>query len=172
MVVICVALLGCGRVQAGPEESNSTTVAVSIAPSIAVVAWPDSFLAMASDVVPGKEVTSSALAVSVKANSPWGIEISCDLPDGRMKEFDRGVGAYVSNAALLTHPLQWSLSPSGPWQAVSSIPSSIVASQPPTDNNGESVEFYLRLVADYGDRPLEEGRDYRILLRYTAGLTY
>ena len=171
LVVICV-VFAWGTVQVMAGETNSTTVAVSIAPSIAVVAWPEGFLIMDTDVVPGQEVMSSVLEISVKANSSWGIQISGDSPDGRMREFDLGTGSYVSSGALLTHPLQWALYPSESWQALSSTPSSIVAGQPPTDNNGETVRFRLRFVADYGDRPLEEGRDYRVTLQYTAGLNF
>ena len=173
-LMLCLVFgIGMARsAEAGQQASNSTTVAVNIAESIAVVAWPESLVNLASNAIPGETVISSPLKISVKANSPWGIEISCDLPDGKMKEFDRGVGAYVSDGSILTHPLEWSSSPSGPWLALSSENSAIVSSQPPTGDQGKDVQFYLCFSPDYSDQPLEEGRDYRIVLRYTAGLNF
>lgn len=170
-MIFCL-VFSWGAVQAGERESSSTTVAVNIAPSIAVVAWPEGLVSLADSVVPGEMAKSLPLAIAVKANSLWGIEISCDLPDGRMKEFDLGTGAYVPDGSVLTQPLKWSLSPSGPWQPLSPDTSTIVSGQSPTDDSGRTVEFYLSFTADYGDRPLEAERDYRITLLYTAGLHY
>lgn len=161
---------GTGKAQ---RESNSTMVAVNIAESIAVVAWPDGFLDLDRGIMPGEEVVSPLLTIGVKANSLWGIEISCDLPDGRMKEYDQELGAYVPDGSLVTHPMEWSAaSSSGPWEPLSVAPSSIVANQTPTGDSGEEVKFYLRFVADYGDRPLPPGLDYRIVVQYTAGLNF
>ncbi|HHV94333.1 MAG TPA: hypothetical protein GXX47_07345 [Firmicutes bacterium] len=171
-VLVMLLAVGVGVVEAGTQASNSTTIAVNIAESIAVVSWPDAFIDLTRNAVPGQEITSPALAIKVKANSLWGIEISSDLPNGRMREFDLATGAYVSDGASLTHPLQWSTSPTGPWHDLSSTPSSIVSSQPPTGDAGKDVVFYLRLRPDYGDKPLAAGRDYRIVLQYTAGLNY
>ena len=173
VVTLCL-VLGFGAVRpawAEQKASNITTVAVNIAESIAVVAWPESLLNL-RDAIPGEPVTSSPLTIAVKANSPWGIEISCDLPDGKMREFDRGAAAYVSDGSTLTNPIEWSTSRSGPWQALSTDESTMVSGQPPTGNQGKEVQFYLRLATDYGDRPLEDGRDYRIIVRYTAGLSF
>ena len=172
VVLMILLALGLGEAQAGTQETNVTTVAVNIAESIAVVAWPDVYVDLTRNAVPGQEIVSPGLVVTVKANSPWGIEVSTNMPDGRMREFDLGTGVYVADGASLTNPLQWSTSPDGPWQDLSSTPSFIVSSQPPTGNNGKDVQFYLRLLPDYGDKPLAEGRDYRILLLYTAGLNY
>ncbi|NLA58679.1 MAG: hypothetical protein GX855_07250 [Firmicutes bacterium] len=167
-----LVMLATGKVQAATQETNMTTVAVNIAESIAVVSWPEGYIDLARNAVPGEETISPALVVKVKANSPWGIEISSDLATGRMREYDLGTGTYLSDGASLTHPLQWATSPGGPWTDLSSTPSSIVSSQPPTGEAGKEVLFYLRLLPDYGDKPLGAGREYRILLRYTVGLNY
>ena len=41
VVLMILLALGLGEAQAGTQETNVTTVAVNIAESIAVVAWPD-----------------------------------------------------------------------------------------------------------------------------------
>jgi len=169
VVVILLLVLGAGEAQG---RESSTTVAVNIQESIAVVSWPQEFLNLGGGLVPGGEVTSPELILTVKANSPWGIAISCDLPNGRMQEFDEVTGAYVPDGRILTNPLQWSVGKNGPWQALSSSGSSLAASQPPTGDAGQEVRFFLRYEASYSDLPVGPGRDYRMTLHYTAGLSY
>ena len=160
-----------GTAQASCQE-NRTTVAVNIAESIAVVTWPDAFLNLASNVTPGEVIISPPLGLVVKANSTWGVEISCDLVDGRMQEFDVGMDAYVPDGRVVSQPLQWSTSGSGPWHPLSTSPSSLVAGQAATGDGGADVQFYLRFAASYGDLPVAVGREYRLTLHYTAGLSY
>lgn len=160
-----------GNVEASSHK-NQTTVAVNIAESIAVVAWPEGFLNLASLAMPGDVIISPPLSLTVKANSTWGVEISCDVADGRMQEFDPGLGAYIPDGRVVTQPLEWSTSPSGPWQPLSTAPRSLVASQAATGDSGAKVAFYVRFAASYGDLPAEIGREYRMTLHYTAGLNY
>ncbi|NMB26312.1 MAG: hypothetical protein GX986_12360 [Firmicutes bacterium] len=163
--------LGLGSVEASGYK-NETTVAVNIAESIAVVAWPDGFLNLATNAMPGDVIISPPLSLTVKANSTWGVEISCDVADGRMQEFDPGLGAYVPDGRVVTEPLEWSTSPSGPWQPLSTSPRPLVATQAATGDGGAEVGFYLRFAASYGDMPAKMGREYRITMHYTAGLSY
>lgn len=166
------AVLPAVPVQADQTASNTTTVAANIAESIAVTQWPESLLNLAGEVVPGQSVVSGPLVIQVKSNATWGLKISSDLPDGRMKEFDSSTAAYVSNGLVLSTPLQWSTDVAGPWQDLSSTEASVVAGQPPTGDSGTSVTIYVRLQAGYDDLPLSTGHEYRILLRYTAGVNY
>jgi len=43
---------------------------------------------------------------------------------------------------------------------------------PPTGADGQTVQFFLRQSTTFDDQPLPAGREYRIVLTYTAGLHY
>ena len=172
LIVMVLLTLGFGEALAGSQQTDTITVAVTIAESIEMVPWPGGLLQLSAAAVPDQAVISPPVSLKVRANAPWGLEIRSNMSDGRMKEFDKTAAAYVSGGAMLTNPLQWSTSPGGPWNDLSGDASSIVSSQPPSGKDGKDGVFYLRLEPDYEDLPLPEGRDYRIMLQYTAGLSY
>ena len=171
LCLLSLTILGGMVVHASPGE-HQTTVAVNIAESISVVAWPGEYLMLASGAMPGEVIVSPEQRFTVKANSTWGIEISCDVEQGRLREYDPGTNQYVMEGHVLENPLEWALSPGGPWQALSTAPQPLIATAGATGAEGQDVGFFLRFTSSYGDHPLGGGRDYRITLQYTAGLHY
>ena len=44
--------------------------------------------------------------------------------------------------------------------------------QPPTGEEGTTLTFFLRVTPDFDATALPPGREYRIVLTYTAGVGY
>ena len=88
-----------------------------------------------------------------------------------MREFDPGIGAYVLDGRR-TSSMEWSTDPAGPWTQISSTPTTMFTNQPPTGEDGTTVGFVLRVTPSFDDEPLPAGREYRIVLTYTAGVGF
>ncbi|MBO8142096.1 MAG: hypothetical protein H0Z37_07970 [Firmicutes bacterium] len=167
--VCCVGLLLAGA-EPSSAASNMTVVSVTVMEVIEVLSWPQLHLNL--EAVPEQPAVIGPLAFEVRANGPWGIFFVGDSPEGRIREFDIASGTYVQGGRALSRALEWSLSPSGPWMTVPEDGAALVSGRPPTGAGSEAVEFYLRLWPTYDDVPLPEGREYRLVLTYTAGIGY
>ena len=129
------------------------------------------------DLVPGPSGnTSAAQSLTVKSNALWGVQVSTDLSDGRMKEFNGS--AYVAvTPKILTNPLQWRLSVLGgvaqgtSFAALSSTPASATSSQGITGDSGTALGFLLHQVASYADQRVSPNL-YRVQLTYDAAQGY
>ena len=175
LVVVCclglsvVAVCGYSPVSA---FEGKTTVAVNIVESISVTGWPEEFMTLSHDAVPGDVIRSPKLIFSVKSNSPWGIEIHSDHADGRLQEFDPLLDQYVPGGVSVKQPLQWASELNGPWHDLSGSPRSLISGHPCTGDEGADVSMYLRFSPSYSDPPVGDGKEYRITMHYTVGLSY
>lgn len=118
---------------------------------------------------------SAEQVITVTSTEPWGVRISSDLADGRMKEWTGT--AYVSSAPkVLGNPLTWGLTrigatPQTPaYQALSSSAASVVsgvASTCTTTCGSTEIGVRYRQVVGYGD--VSAGaNDYRIEVSFDA----
>ncbi len=88
-----------------------------------------------------------------------------------MREFDSGLGNYVAGGQS-SGPIEWATNVNGPWTPISSTPTTMFTNQPPTGEDGTTVGFVLRVTPSFDDEPLPAGREYRIVLTYTAGVGF
>lgn len=163
-----LALWGTGLAQA--NQTSTTTVSFTLAEVIEVLSWPSGAVSLAG--APDEAVISAPLSFRVRANAPWGIYIRTDWADGRMREYDPNAGDYVPSGRSLSRGIEWAFAPSGPWVSVTGADFPLVEGMPPTGAQGTVVEFYLRQTTTFEDVSLPAGREYRIVLTYTAGLVY
>lgn len=127
------------------------------------------------DLAAGATHTSTSQGVTVWSNAPWGVQVSSDLADGRMKEWDGS--AYVASAKILTNALQWRLATLGgvaqgtSYAAVSSTPATATTVQPLTGDSGVALGVLLRQAVSYADERVSP-RSYRLQLTYDAAQGY
>lgn len=155
---------------ASSAKSSSTTVSFTVMPAIEVLEWPTATFSMSGG--PGNPVVMGPMEFRVRANAQWGLTFYSDVDGGRMREFDQTTGSYVDTGRSLTHSLEWALSPDGPWSPVTDIEMFMVSGKAPTGASGEIVQLYLRQPTTFDDVSLPVGREYRIVLTYTAMLDY
>jgi hypothetical protein len=118
--------------------------------------------------------TSSEQTINVKSNQTWGVKISSDLSDGRMKEWNPTLGIYVAvSPKLMTNPLNWRLSSLGgvsqstSFAALSSTEALVTGSQPVTGDAGTNVGVTYKQLVSYAD--VNAGaNDYRVQVNYNA----
>lgn len=160
--------------------SAACTLSLVVTPCLQAT-WPGTPVAFGS-VDAGTTTTSAEQLITVSANQSWGIRISSDLADGRMKEWD-GSAYDTSSPRSLTEPLAWGRSslagavqtPS--WTALSSTPATVVAGRPATSCvlgslcGVESVGVKYRLTSRFADRRAAPNQ-YRILVTYDAQLGF
>ena len=173
--IACVGALAClvslgGTGLAQANQTSTTTVSFTLAEVIEVLSWPSAALSITG--APDEAVISGPLSFRVRANAPWALFIRSDSEDGRMREYDAGAGQYVSSGRVLSRRLEWGFAPSGPWSPVAGADVPLVEGIPPTGAQGTVIEFYLRQTTTFDDVSLPAGREYRIVLTYTAGLVY
>ena len=158
-------------VRAATTEVGTTTVSFTIAEVFEVLAWPSSTYSLGEAGTPGVTVVSEELTFTVRSNASWGVEIRSDTGTGELREFDIAIGAYVDGGRSVG-PVEWATSVSGPWHPLSSTPAVMYSMQPPTGAAGRTVGFVLRVTPTFDDEPLPEGREYRMVLTYTAGVGF
>ncbi len=163
--------VGTSVAWAASVETGQTTVTFSIAEAIEVVSWPPAVLSLGNDAIPGVPVVSTILNISVKANAPWGVQVTSDSNDGTLREYDTNAREYVADGRRVG-PLEWATNMGGPWTPVSASPTAIFSNQPPTGEDGVTRGFLLRVTPDFDATALPPGREYRIVLTYTAGVGY
>lgn len=170
-IVAWVMTATVGGAEAAKSQAGTTMVTFNIAEAIEVVEWPDSSFELSDEAVPGVPLVSSPLEIRVRSNAPWEVHISSDNDGGLIREYDVSAGGYVPGGNSIG-PLEWATSPSGPWEPLSTIPAAMFINQAPTGQAGDSVTFYLRVTPSFDDEPLSNGREYRIMLHYTVGVSY
>ncbi|HYF24886.1 MAG TPA: hypothetical protein VD931_04020 [Baekduia sp.] len=120
--------------------------------------------------------TSAAQTVTVKSNALWGVDVSTDLADGRMKEWD-GSAYVVASPKTLGNALQWRLATLGgvaqgtTFGAISSTPAEVVSNHAVTGDSGVTLGFLLKQVVSYSDVRVAPNA-YRIQLSYDAAQGY
>lgn len=154
---------------AATQQTGMTEVMFNIAPALEVIAWPDPAVTL-DEAPPGAE-TMSHLSIVVKSNSSWGVQISSDSDDGMMREYDLSLGNYVLGG-YRTGPVEFAEGREGPWFQVSRTPAALFTGQSPTGEAGRSLDFWIRVIPDFNATELADGRTYRIVLTYTAGVGY
>jgi hypothetical protein len=118
---------------------------------------------------------SGEQVITVTSTAPWGIRISSDLDDGRMKEWTGS--AYVASAPrVLGNPLTWGLTQIGStpqtpdYQPLSSTPASVVSGVASTCSatcGSTEIGVRYRQVVGYGD--VSAGtNDYRLQVSFEA----
>ena|GEM_PF-2149693 len=162
--------VGTSVARAASVETGQTTVTFSIAEAIEVVSWPPAVLSLGNDAIPGVPVVSDSLTITVKSNTEWGLQVAPDSPTGHLREFDTQIGAYDDLGARVG-PLEWAVSLEGPWNELGSR-TTMFSRQPPTGEEGTTLTFFLRVTPDFDATALPPGREYRIVLTYTAGVGY
>lgn len=163
-------LLVMNGVAGAQAASHTTTVSFTLLEAIEVLAWPSAGVPMVAG--PDEEAISGPFVFLVRANAPWGIRVRTDADDGRMREYDPNAAAYVPQGHVLSRSVEWSTTPNGPWYTTTAADVPVVSGRGPTGAQPAAVEFYLRQVTTYDDVTLPTGREYRIVLTYTAGLGY
>jgi hypothetical protein len=120
--------------------------------------------------------TSSEQTVNVKSNAAWGLKVSTDLVDGRMKEWTGA--AYVSSSPkILANALTWRMSTLGgsaqgtSFAAASSTAALVTGSQPITGDSGTDVGITYKQVASFSDANAGSN-DYRIAVTFDAAQGY
>ncbi len=168
--VTMAVLMGTPLAWAATTDSGTTTVSFNIAEAIEVTSWPAATFSLADGAAPGVAVVSGELSIRVRSNSEWGIQVSAES-DGLLREYDHTLASYVADGHTVG-PVEWATSADGLWTPITSVPTPIFADQPPTGEAGASVGFLLRVTPTYDHQPLPEGREYRIVLVYTAGVGF
>lgn len=119
----------------------------------------------------GNESTEQTL--NVKSNQTWGVKISSDLTDGKMKEWTGS--AYVTTSPkILTNALNWRLSSLGgtaqstTYAALSSTEALATGSQAITSDSGTNVGVKYKQVVSYADVAAGVTNDYRLLSSYNV----
>ncbi len=168
--VTMAVLMGTPSAWAATTDSGTTTVSFNIAEAIEVTSWPAATFSLADGAAPGVAVVSEGLSITVRSNSLWGIQISSDSGDGYLREYS-DVEGFIPDGHTVG-PVEWATSADGLWTPITSVPTPIFADQPPTGEAGASVGFLLRVTPTYDHQPLPEGREYRIVLVYTAGVGF
>lgn len=175
-VVLACALVALGLVGLTPaalaatSQSGTTEVMFNIAPALEVVMWPGANLTLI-DTPPGVASVSSQMRIAVKSNTSWGVQITSDSANGKMREYDMSTGKYVVDGSE-TGPVEFATDPQGPWTPISSSPTKIFSGQPPTGETGAALGFWIRVTPNFDALELAYGRTYRIVLTYTAGVGY
>jgi len=120
--------------------------------------------------------TSTEQTINVKSNAAWGVKISSDLTDGRMKEWNGS--AYVSSSPkILTNALTWRLSSLGgsaqgtSFAAISSTQAPVTTTQPITGDSGTDVGVTYKQVISFADANAGTN-DYRLAVTYDAAQGY
>jgi hypothetical protein len=113
---------------------------------------------------------SAEQTVNVMSNQTWGVEISSDLADGRMMEWD-GLAYDATSPLTFTNPLEWRFSSldgvaqGTSYAALSSTGALVTGSQPITPDGGTDVGTRYQQVVSYGDVSAGSN-DYRLLVNY------
>ena len=116
---------------------------------------------------------STEQVVNVKSNKSWGLKISSDLSDGKMKEWN-SLDLYLLGGKTLTNPLNWRLTSlagaaqSSTYAAISSTEALVTGGQPATSDTGTNVGVKYKQVVSFSDPPLGATNDYRIQAKYDA----
>jgi hypothetical protein len=119
---------------------------------------------------------SAEQVIAVTSTEPWGVRISSDLANGRMKEWNGT--SYVADAPkVLVEPLEWTLTriddktTPRSFAALSSTAAPIVSGRPSTCATtcvAAEVGVKYRQVVSYSDDAAGVN-DYRIDVIYEAG---
>lgn len=168
---VCALVPVGNTATAATSEVGSTVVTFSVAPAIEVTAWPQADLTLASDAVPGTPVISSPLTITVKSNAEWGVRIQSDTATGGLQEYDGMLQSYVTDG-FRTPAVEWATDPTGPWAPLGPSATPIATMRPPTGEDGLTLTLYLRVTPDFDVQPLRTGRQYRMVLTFTAGVGY
>jgi hypothetical protein len=123
---------------------------------------------------------SADQTVTISASASWGIKVSTDLADGKMKEWTGA--AYVGAGAKVMHnPLQFRLSAVGAsaqsttFAMLSGTAATLVSGQPTTCAlllcNSTTIAAQYRLQTSFFD-PNAGSNDYRIQVTYDAQLGF
>lgn len=165
------ALVGGGVAQAMP--SSTTFITANVGPALEVVQWPSTEFQLGENMVPGDPVVTSALVFHVRSNASWGVRISSDNSEGKLREYETAGKFFVADGKTTLHSLEWSTDVGGPFTPLSSTPATLHGAQAPTGEIGRTVGFVLRFEPSFDDKPLTEPtRRYAITLTYTAGVGY
>lgn len=158
-------------VLAATVDSSTTEVTFRIAPALEVVSWPSSSFVLADDGTPGIASVSNPLTITLKANTNWRLQIASDTTGGMLREYDPQLGSYVFGGIEIG-PVEWAADVGGPWTPLGNVPAAVFLDEPATGEDGVTRSFYLRVTPDFDARPLPNGRVYRLVLTYTAGVGY
>ena len=141
------------------------------------LSMPASPLALGS-VTPGTSTTSAEQTLTISSNLGYGVKVSSDLSDGRMKEWT-GAAYVASSPKILATALDvaktsynaTTYTPS--WHALSSTPYLLGTGLGPTDCligllcGSHTLGVRYRQAATYADRRASPN-SYRVLVTYTA----
>ncbi|WP_205696264.1 hypothetical protein [Conexibacter sp. SYSU D00693] len=173
-IAALAATLVLGPASVAHAVTSSQSITADVAPTLQAT-FPGDY-AWGTLAVGAGGNTSSEQTVNVKSNAAWGVKVSSDLADGRMKEWTGA--AYVSSSPkVLTHALTWRLSSLGgaaqgtSFAALSSTAAAVTTSQAITGDSGTDVGVTYRQVASFAD-PSAGGNDYRIAVTYDAAQGY
>ncbi len=115
---------------------------------------------------------SAEQTLNVKSNQTWGVKISSDLTDGKMKEWTGS--AYVTTSPkILANALSWRLSSiggtpqSGTYAALSSTEALAAGTQAITSDSGTNLGVKYKQVVSYGDVAAGTN-DYRLEASYNV----
>lgn len=143
--------------------------------------WPGGSVALGT-VNAGTTTISPEQLITVSANQSWGIRISSDLANGRMREWT-GSAYATPTPRTLSQPLQWARStlagvPQTPsWASLSSTPAAVVSGRGATGCvlgalcGVETTGVKFRLTTGFSDRRAAPN-SYRILVTYDASLGF
>lgn len=167
---VALALAAAPAASAATSATDTSTVTADIVNTLEAT-FPADY-AWGESLSPGAN-TSSEQNTTVKSNATWGVKISSDLADGRMKE--ALAGTYVAlTPKVLASPLEWRLSTLGgaaqgstTFAALSSTEALITGTRPATSDSGTGVGVTYRQPVSYSD--VNAGlSDYKIVVNYSV----
>lgn len=155
---------------AATQQTGMTEVMFNIAPALEVIAWPDPAVTL-DEAAPGI-ASSRLMRITVRSNALWGVQVASDSASGTMREYDVNNGQYIPGG-FEVGPVEFAESSEGPWMPVSNTPAVLFSDQWPTGEAGRSLDFWIRVIPDFSaPAQIVDGRTYRIVLTYTAGVGY
>jgi hypothetical protein len=173
LIFLVLLLLSINTSYSIAQVSHTTDVYMNIAEVIEVLQWPTEIYTLSDGAIPGVPIVSQILTIKVRSNTIWGITIASDQDNGFLREYDNTGAFYIGDGKTTTSPLEWSVSPVGPWLSLSSTPTALITGEGPTGDTGKEISFYFRFTPSFDDEKLSgESRTYKVSITYTVGVGY
>ena len=168
--IAAFALIAAPTAFAATSDSGSSSVTADVANTLQATFPSDYAWGTLNAGTSGN--TSAEQTVTVYSNATWGVKVSSDLANGKMKEWT-GIAYVPVLPKVLTNALNWKFSSlagvaqGSSFNPIDSTATLVAGSQAVTSDSGVAVGVTYKQVISYAD--VAAGvNDYRILATYQA----